>query len=187
MKKIPTIYLRNPDDMGVVLNQQNPACDWVFEGDGIPTRKYDGTCCMIKGGHLFKRREIKPGKPLPAEFIGIEEDPITHKIVGWMPVIENAKEDKWHMEAFSGTLLEDGTYELVGPKIQGNPEGYENHVLMSHSNAERMYISLRTYARTREWLEPEDIEGIVFHNRDGRMAKIKKRDFGLPRKPLKII
>jgi len=34
----------------------------------------------------------------------------------------------------------------------------------------------------REWFKGRDIEGLVFHHPDGRMAKIKKRDFGLKRK-----
>jgi hypothetical protein len=33
----------------------------------------------------------------------------------------------------------------------------------------------------REWLLDRDIEGLVFHHPDGRMAKIKLRDFGLKR------
>jgi len=35
----------------------------------------------------------------------------------------------------------------------------------------------------RDWIKPLDIEGLVFHHPDGRMAKIKKRDFGFRRKP----
>jgi hypothetical protein len=33
----------------------------------------------------------------------------------------------------------------------------------------------------RAWMEGRDIEGVVFHHADGRMAKIKLRDFGLKR------
>jgi hypothetical protein len=40
----------------------------------------------------------------------------------------------------------------------------------------------RTFNELREWLSGMDIEGIVFHHPDGRMAKIKKRDFGIRRK-----
>jgi hypothetical protein len=41
----------------------------------------------------------------------------------------------------------------------------------------------RTFDALREYLKPQDIEGIVWHHPDGRMAKIKKRDFGLKRAP----
>jgi hypothetical protein len=33
----------------------------------------------------------------------------------------------------------------------------------------------------RAWLAERDIEGLVFHHSDGRMAKIRKADFGLAR------
>lgn len=39
----------------------------------------------------------------------------------------------------------------------------------------------RDFDGLRAWLDGKDIEGIVFHHPDGRMAKIKLRDFGLRR------
>ena len=39
----------------------------------------------------------------------------------------------------------------------------------------------RTFDALREWMKSKDIEGIVFHHSDGRMAKIKKRDYGQKR------
>ena len=41
----------------------------------------------------------------------------------------------------------------------------------------------RTFAELRRWLAGQDIEGLVWHHPDGRMAKIKRRDFGLERVP----
>jgi len=38
----------------------------------------------------------------------------------------------------------------------------------------------RTFAQLRAFLTMSRIEGIVFHHPDGRMAKIKRRDYGLP-------
>ena len=43
MKKIPTIFLRDEQDRKHVTNQINPECQWVFDGKGIATIKYDGT------------------------------------------------------------------------------------------------------------------------------------------------
>jgi hypothetical protein len=34
-----------------------------------------------------------------------------------------------------------------------------------------------------EYLEQADIEGVVFHHFDGRMAKVKKKDYGMKRQP----
>jgi hypothetical protein len=78
--------------------------------------------------------------------------------------------------------LQDGTYELVGPKVQGNPERYERHTLIRHANAQIFQNAPREFNDLRSWLTDKDIEGIVFHHPDGRMGKIKKRDFGLARK-----
>jgi len=117
---------------------------------------------------------------LPSCFVSVSTDAATGKTVGWVPVDNHAKEDKWHMEAFSDQLS-PGTYELVGPKIQGNPEGYNVHTLVKHSEAEIYSDCPRTYVEIYEFLKQKNIEGIVFHHPDGRMAKIKKRDFGLKR------
>ena len=39
------------------------------------------------------------------------------------------------------------------------------------------------FAGIREYLRAHDIEGIVWHRANGDMVKIKKKDFGLPRRP----
>ena len=68
---------------------------------------------------------------------------------------------------------------MIGPKIQGNPEKSDKHVLVPHGrhelSAPRDYESLKLY------LADMDIEGIVWHHQDGRMVKIKKKDFGFKR------
>jgi hypothetical protein len=72
----------------------------------------------------------------------------------------------------------DSTYELVGPKIQGNPDGFAEHTLVPHGSGDDFDVE-RTYAGIRSFLEGNDWEGIVFHHPDGGMAKVKRRDFGL--------
>ena len=142
MNKIPTIFKRDPENMRNILNEPHPNCEWVFNGEGIATRKYDGTCCAIIDGIFLKRREIKKGKAIPHEFILAGEDSITGKKVGWVPVVFSNKEDRWHIEAYNNLLkdnpvIPDGTFELLGPKIQGNPEGMKQHILFRHSMAEQ--------------------------------------------------
>ena len=179
MKKIPTIFMRDPANMKGVLPAHNPACEWVFDGEGVATRKYDGTCCKVEGGKLFKRREVKPGQTTPAEFVEEQLDDNTGKRVGWMPVDCNDKQDAYHCEAFTGQ--DDGTYELLGPKVQGNPEEMGKHVLVSHAAADIYPDCPRDMEGLKAWFADRDIEGVVFHHPDGRMAKIKKRDFGMKR------
>jgi hypothetical protein len=134
---------------------------------------------MIKGGKLFKRREVHRPKAIPEGFIEEQFDINTGKRFGWMPVDCEDNQDRYHSEAFIGQP--DGTYELVGPKIQGNKEGFDVHVLLPHSEATVFVDCPRSFNLLRSWLATIDIEGIVFHHPDGRMAKIKKRDFGLVR------
>jgi hypothetical protein len=186
MKKIPTIFDRDWDgDRSRVLNVQNGACDWVFAGEGKATKKLDGTSCLIRGGKLYKRRELRKGDKAPSLFELVDVDLETGKIVGWVPV-GDGPEDRYHREAFAEITGQgpgyypDGTYELIGPKIQGNPEGRDSHILFPHG-----VIVLdgapRTFNGLREWLVGADMEGLVFHHPDGRMGKIKLRDFGLKR------
>lgn len=192
MKKIPTIFVRDYNNMSRVLRYPNPVCTWVFEGEGVATRKYDGLCCIVKEGRLYKRRVVKKGYSVPNGFLREDYDTKTGKTFGWMPVTEE-KDDRWHREAFHGVplygsdIFDDGTYELCGPKIQGNPEGFSRHVLVPHprySTAKPDFIPIdRTYDDILRELSLYDVEGLVFHHQDGRMAKIKKRDFGLSRKP----
>lgn len=181
MRKIPTIFRRNPENMSKILNEPHPDCLWVFKGEGVATRKYDGTCVLIDEGEYYKRREVKPGKSIPNDFIPVETDEKTGKIVGWVPVGFDAKEDRWHVEAFKEGMP-NGTYELVGPKIQGNPEKADTHRLIKHSDATPFYDVPRDFKGIANWLVDRDVEGIVFHHPDGRRGKIKKRDFGFKRK-----
>jgi len=179
MKKTPTVFKRDQADMSRVLPEPYPDCAWVFAGEGVATRKYDGTCCLIRDGKLYKRRELKAGKSLPPDFEPADHDEVTGKVVGWVPVSPDAPEDRWHREAFIAGNA-DGTYELLGPSVQGNPEHLTNHILLAHAKAE-MLEAPRTFEALREWMAGRDIEGIVWHHPDGRMAKLKLRDFGLRR------
>lgn len=191
MNKVPTIFERDWDgDRSRVLNQPVPECAWVFEGYGVPTRKYDGTCVAFDGSKWYARREIKPGKDEPPGFRLLAHDPETGKTVGWEP-IEQSPFYKFFEEAvinYNAKLVESmplnsGTYELIGPKVQGNPERRQSHELILHANAQEIMCATRTFESIRAVMEPLDIEGIVFHNADGRMGKIKKRDFGMKRHP----
>ena len=184
MKKIPTMFERDwAGDKSRVTQQVHAGCEWVLAGEGIATRKIDGTSCMVREGKLYKRRELRGGDQQPEGFELSDHDEETGKTIGWVPV-GDGPEDKWHRQAFSHDPQwpAEGTYELVGPKIQGNPEGFTEHVLVSHDATGLHPDAPRTFEGLREWFQGMDIEGIVFHHPDGRMAKIKKRDFGMKRK-----
>ena len=183
MKKVPTLFERDWEgDRSRVLNVINPACQWVIDGEGVATHKLDGMCAAILGDP-YKRREIKKGKEWPNNFVLCETDETTGKSVGYVP-IGDGPEDKYFREALAAkTEWPIGTYELVGPKSQGGVEGYEIHQLIAHKDPCLIFDDQppRAFEPLREWLKGKDIEGIVWHHADGRMAKIKKKDFGLSR------
>src|SRR4051812_19428072 len=136
MQKIPTLFRRDPENLKSVLREVNPGCEWVLAGEGEATRKFDGTCVRLDdAGRWFARREVRPGKAAPPNFEAVMTDPATGKTVGWEPV-EQSGFAKWHAAALDGAApFTPGTYELCGPKVNGNPEGYEAHVLVAHDTA----------------------------------------------------
>lgn len=185
MHKIQTVLKRNPEDMKRVLPEVTPGCEWVLAGEGVATRKYDGTCCMFDGAEWWARREVKPGKQPPDRYQPVSLDEATGKVVGWMPMADSSFA-RWHTEALAEWDIiadpEPGTYELCGPKINGDPEGFGAHYLISHRYAMtlRSILDLDTPAALESfvrWAGEEGYEGIVWHHPDGRMAKLKVRDF----------
>lgn len=176
MKKIKTVFLIDRDVKRATEVVQE---GWVIAGEGVATIKFDGTSSMIKDGLLYKRYDAKHGKTPPDGFIPAETAPDvnTGHWPGWLRVSDTAPEDKWHREAFAEGGFEDGTYELVGPKVQKNKYALAKHMLVKHGS---VTVAVE---RTREalvrWLEENEHEGLVFHHPDGRMAKLRRKDFGL--------
>ena len=75
MKKIPTLYQRDPDDRRFVTTDVTPGCEWVLAGEGTPTRKFDGTCTMRDdAGRWWARREVKPGKTPPTGWRQVDRE-----------------------------------------------------------------------------------------------------------------
>lgn len=75
VKKIPALFVRDWDgDRRYVLPEVTRGCEWVINGEGAPTRKYDGTCVMFDGDNWWARREVKRDKIPPAGFVEVEHD-----------------------------------------------------------------------------------------------------------------
>lgn len=181
MRKIPTLFQRDPDDMRRVTNTVHPDATWVLDGEGQATRKYDGTCLMLDDdGRWWARREVKPGKSAPDGWVEVDHDTTTGKRVGWEPVEQSSFVKFWSEAVavtYPGEQRPAGTYELIGPKVNGNPEGVNAHELIRHAAAEKLHGVPRDIDGLRSWLEEFTGEGIVWHHPDGRMAKLKRRDF----------
>ncbi len=180
MKKIPSLFARNHDTNGLVRDEVTPGCEWVLAGEGVATRKHDGACCMFRAGVFYKRRTLRKGEPRPADFEPATDfDPVTGLQQGWLPVSPDGPEDRYFREALAAAPQPppDGTYELCGPMIQGNPERFAAHVLVPHGQ-EVLADCPRDFRGLMDYLRGRDIEGVVWHHPDGRMAKLKGTDFG---------
>lgn len=185
MQKIISLFKRDYEGTRQIYDELVPGAEWVQAGEGIATVKWDGTCCMVASGVLYRRYDAKHGKTPPQGFVPAQDaDPVTGHWPGWLRCDKDAAADKWHMEALlncwqSGGALPDGTYELVGPKVQGNPYKLTTHQLYRHG------IDIITgklpldFDGLKEYFSYTPIEGIVWQHTDGRMVKVKRRDFGL--------
>ncbi len=187
MKKLSTLFKKDPNDLGRVINEVNPENEWVFT-HGVPTRKFDGTSCAIIDGELYKRYDAKRNKkgvkkPIPEGAIPCQEpDSKSGHHPHWIKCDREDNSNKWHFVAFDNLSdKEDGTYELCGEKVQSNPEKIEGHKLIKHG-IERLSLEDNSFEYIKQYLSENDIEGIVFHHiEDGRMCKIRKSDFGIRR------
>jgi len=192
MKKISTLFKKDPNDLGKVLNELNPENEWVINGEAIATRKFDGIASAIISGEPYKRFDVKKGKTVPEGAIPCQEpDEKSGHHPHWLKCDRNKPEDKYFFEAFDALEdKQDGTYELCGETISTerfsqnfNVEKVIGHKFIKHGS-EILELPGLTYEAIKEFLEKteNDIEGIVFHHKtDGRMCKIRKKDFGIVR------
>ena len=212
MKKIPTIFVRDFEgNPSRVLKTVTPGCEWVLVGTGTPTAKYDGTCVLIRDGIMFKRHDRKFTKAAwklrrtdksmrdtpyrfpedfrepPANWEPAQPEPdlVSGHWPGWVQVLEDDPNSKWHLEVMHEWVVPlDGTYELCGPKIGGNPHGFTEHLLAPHDDPVNVSLAPRLspymYADYEKLMLAVAYEGIVWHDPDGRMAKLKRSDFGYP-------
>lgn len=187
MKKIPTLFLRefntNGDKVSILNEFTNELCKEAFLY-GIPTIKFDGSCCAIINGKFYKRYDAKRGKPIPLGAIKCQEkaDEITGHLPCWVRVKEDNPSDKWFIRALDNTLeilgeVEDGTYEAVGKHFNANPYNLFYDTLIKHGESKILDLE-RIFDGVKDYLEKHEIEGIVFWLNNEPVCKIKRSDFG---------
>ncbi len=204
MKKISTVFVIDRNN-NLATSETVKGNEWVVNGEGIATVKFDGSSCLIKDGKLFKRWNRKLTKkamkkknfsakngldfiPDESMFRAVPEgaikcnetfDPKTLHFPHWVPVGEDPA-DKLHIEAFEALKangnISDGTFEICGPKIRCNPHNFDSHVLLKHGDVV-VDVEDRSFEGIHTFLESFVGEGLVFHHPDGRMAKIRMKDF----------
>ena len=182
MKKIPTLFARvfeNHKKIGIEPNVTE-GMEWVLNGEGVATVKFDGSCCAIINGELYKRYDAKHGKKAPDGAIPCcEPDPVTGHHPHWVKVDKNNPADRWFMYALEHTPLSvdcDGTYEAIGLHFNGNPYKMAEDTLVPHGH---YCVDVeRTFDGIREYLRDNYIEGLVFWKDGAPQCKIKRSDFG---------
>lgn len=188
MKKITTLFKKDPKNLKLVTPEIDPENEWALDpAVSNPTLKLDGTACAVIRGRLYKRYDVKRGKAVPEDAIPCQDpDEITGHWPHWVPCKREDPADKWHYEAIDRQefSFKEGTYELCGPKVQGNPDGLQAHVLLKHGSLTLSDLTDMSFDGIKTYLSnpANNIEGIVFHHKtDGRMCKIRKSDFGIKR------
>ena len=158
MKKIPSLFRRNGS---ILTSEFSSVAHWVVSGQGIATRKWDGTAVRVTpDSRLWARYDAKRGKVPPSDFEACQDpDPITGHRPGWVPAVR--PEDRWIREAAAGSLWQPGTYEACGPRIGGNPERLDSHVLIRHG-VELLHDVPRDYYDLRAYFGRNDVEGVVW-------------------------
>lgn len=188
IKKMPALFVIDREANHATA-EINPSAAWLFQEESTPTIKRDGTSITVtEDGQVMARRSVKKGKQAPPGFVHAETDSFTGHQFGVEP-IEQSGFNKLFQEAAAknGGKLEPGTYELCGPKVNGNPEGLDRHSLIRHGSEVAGDIpDMRTmdpaeaYEKLREIFQgykEDGIEGIVWWGADGKRTKLRVKDF----------
>ena len=187
MKKISTLFTRVFENHNIVdiLPEVTEGMEWVLNGEGIATVKYDGACCAIIDGKLYKRYDAWRGRTVPQNAILCqkEPDPTTGHFPCWIPCDRDNPADKWFWEAYDMEVMmvaplcvPNGTYEAVGKHFQGNPYRMGGDLLLRHGK-EVVQVE-RTFDGIRDFLKENYMEGLVFWKDGKPKCKIKRTDFG---------
>ena len=187
MKKMTTLFVVEYDNHKRLLKEDiRPENGWVFEKGVKVTVKFDGTATLVKEGVLYKRYDAKAGKTPPEGAVPCQDaaDPVTGHFPHWVKVSVDNPADKWFLTVDTKGLL-DGTYEFCGTKVGGNKESIDGHALLRHGSVtvDLDFCKANAFEVLKAYLakESNDIEGFVFHHKDGRRCKVRKTDFGFKR------
>lgn len=190
MKKIPTMFVRVFDGHKIVDITNDFTSDICKEAleKGIPTVKYDGTCCYIdKDGRLYARFDAKQGRKIPDGAIPCDvPDPVTGHWPHWVPCDSDPVKYKWHIKAFEKLFDPEfgSTYEAIGKHFNGNPYDMDEDILVKHGADEILCSEkLRSFDEIKEFLQNHNIEGIVYWLNGEPVCKIKRTDFGFEWNP----
>jgi len=192
MKKIPTIFQKNPENLGRVMNTP------PMEGIHHFKIKIDGTACMIKDGKPYCRYDAKLFRKKKGKIITYTIDEVKSKLPNgaipcqepdeksghwphWVPVEEDNPSQKYILEGFLNLKEKvDGTYECIGPKLQGNPHNEDKHHWIPHFSEKLIFdVDNVSFSYFENLFKDFSFEGFVAYNeKQEPIGKIRRNDFG---------
>lgn len=192
MKKIKTIFERNWEGDGKIINQPikyENYSDLSFLKFMKATEKLDGTNVRVTvRNHMVMRVEKRRNPDKIQKAKGVV-DP------WYVDASEFEAQDKWIFDGIKNTdfsEVPDGEWsgELIGPNIQGNPLNLPTNRIVFFTLGQAPVFDFGdvpfTYEGLKAWLPAQKskygtdcgIEGIVWHDEvTGSMFKIKTKDF----------
>lgn len=201
--KIPTIFQKNVLNLSLVIDSP------IMEGIKYFKVKINGTTCMIKDGIPYCKYDIKLFRiknneriyltkeeldnKIPVDSISCEEpDFLSGHWPHWVKLSKANPNHKYILEAYDNLLIKDidGTYEAIGPKIQGNLHNEDYHIMIPHFAKELdVKINMEDYTLDpfryfQIALEDFNWEGLIAYNeKDEPIGQIRRSHFG--HKPIK--
>lgn len=196
MKKIPTLFRKDPNDLGRVIKS-----DPLFPIEELQFRiKLDGTSCYLISNipyvrydaKLIKRKRGKvvqilskeevmltlPPKAIPCQ----EPDENSGHWPHWIPLLFKP-EYQYHIEGYENSNPTHlGSYECIGPSINNNPHKEDKHMWVYHQsdsllvqpNLSKDYC----YEQLKEFLKDFPWEGLVAYRDNIPVSKIRRSDYG---------
>jgi hypothetical protein len=196
MKKIPTLFPKDPTNLGRVI--QGPS---LFPIDKLEFKiKVDGTACYMLAGQPYVRYDAKLIKHKRGKIVKVltkeealltlpegaipcqEPDELSGHWPHWVKLFDQPEygyQKKGYELSQPNT---DGSYECVGLGINGNPHG-EEKTLWVHHQSDKLLVDIQLsqdncYSELQEFLKDFSYEGLVAYKKEVPVAKIRRCDFG---------
>jgi|SRR5690606_34456734 len=144
-----------PDVFTIEQDRYTPtvAIDWFADKtNGTPSPLWTGRTLRYTADQGLEIAGTKPGTP-------------------WKPTSKAAPTIKKALSGLDTDDLEPGYYELVGPKLAGNPHGLDDVELRAHGSGIIAENDLDAMPRTSlfawpAWLERTGLHGVLFTHTD---------------------
>lgn len=186
MKKIPTLFPKDPSNLGRVL--EGPS---LFHINELTFRiKVDGTSCYLLDGQpyvrydakLIKRKRGKVVKVLTKEEVLLtlpegsiacqEPDELSGHWPHWIPLLDQPEYHGQRKGYETSKPTQDGSYECVGPSINDNPHAEDYHLWVYHASDSLVVNELKKFFKDFPY------EGLVAYKDGVPVAKIRRCDYG---------